>query len=106
MQSSAQEVTMLFKLTAAAKDSWACFIWDITFSKPERNFRMGFRHATFYLAELLRQATFYLEELFRQGTFYLAELFRQATFYLAELFHQIALPLTKCIMNINISSYC
>ena len=25
MQSSAQEVTMLFKLIAAAKDSWACF---------------------------------------------------------------------------------
>ena len=24
MQSSAQEVTMLFKLIAAAKDSWAC----------------------------------------------------------------------------------
>ena len=25
MQLSAQEVTMLFKLIAAAKDSWACF---------------------------------------------------------------------------------
>ena len=25
MQSSAQEVTMLFKLIAAAKDSWACY---------------------------------------------------------------------------------
>ena len=31
MQSSAQEVTMLFKVIAAAKDSWACFKggeWD------------------------------------------------------------------------------
>ena len=27
MQSSAQEVTMLFKLIAAAKDSWACFVY-------------------------------------------------------------------------------
>ena len=29
---------------------------------------MGFRQATFYLAELFRQATFYLVELFRQIT--------------------------------------
>ena len=28
MQSSAQEVTMLFKLIAAAKDSWACSLQD------------------------------------------------------------------------------
>ena len=40
----------------------------ISFSKSERNFRMGFRQATFYLAELFRQATFYLVELFRQIT--------------------------------------
>ena len=53
---------------------------------------MGFRQATFYLAELFRQGTFYLAELFRQATFYLAELFRQATIYLAELFRQIASP--------------
>ena len=33
------------------------FIWSITFSKPERNFHMGFRQATFYLAELFRQIT-------------------------------------------------
>ena len=26
MKSSAQEVTMLFKLIVAAKDSWACFL--------------------------------------------------------------------------------
>ena len=26
MQSSAQEVTMLFKLIAATKDSWTCFV--------------------------------------------------------------------------------
>ena len=45
------------------------FIWSITFSKPERNFHMGFRQATFYLAELFRQATFYLAELFRQIAF-------------------------------------
>ena len=55
------------------------FIRYITFSKPERNFRMGFRQATFYLAELFRQATFYLAELLRQAMFYLAELFRQIT---------------------------
>ena len=29
MQSSAQEVTMLSKLIAAAKDSWACFLGTI-----------------------------------------------------------------------------
>ena len=28
MQSSAQEVTMLFKLIEAAKDSWACLIFQ------------------------------------------------------------------------------
>ena len=28
MQSSAQEVTMLFKLIAAAKDSWACLFFN------------------------------------------------------------------------------
>ena len=54
------------------------------------NHILGFRQATFYLAELFRQATFYLAELFRQATFYLAELFRQATFYWAELSRQIA----------------
>ena len=32
MQSSAQEVTMLFKLIAAAKDSWACL-----FRKTRKN---------------------------------------------------------------------
>ena len=31
MQSSAQEVTMLSKLIAAAKDSWACFICQAKF---------------------------------------------------------------------------
>ena len=33
MQLSAQEVTMLFKLIAAAKDSWACFISMLLFSR-------------------------------------------------------------------------
>ena len=36
---------------------------------------------------------------FRQATFYLAELFRQATFYLAELFRQITSPLKKSDMS-------
>ena len=40
---------------------------------------MGFRQATFYLAELFLQARFYLAELVRQATFYLGELFRQIT---------------------------
>ena len=34
MQSSAQEVKMLFKLIAAAKDSWACLIKFEVFPSP------------------------------------------------------------------------
>ena len=48
---------------------------------------MGFRQATFYMAELFRQATFYMAELFPQATFYLAELFRQITSHI-ELLHK------------------
>ena len=77
MQSSAQEVTMLFKLIAAAKDSWACWtqysmtknyldlfslcIWNICFTKvafqdPKIFFTNYFLHeivSTFNLALLL-----------------------------------------------------
>ena len=36
MQSSAQEVTMLFKLIAAANDSWACLVkWALNLKLAE-----------------------------------------------------------------------
>ena len=41
---------------------------------------------------------------FRQATFYLAELFRQATFYLAELFRQIASLLFLTILTFDFDS--
>ena len=37
MQSSAQEATMLFKLIAAAKDSWACYSPITTSLKQDKN---------------------------------------------------------------------